>query len=131
MNSRNLSIAIVILHALVVTPHSIAHTILQINMNAWQNVYIVLVILIGPLLSAVFIWKRQRVGFVLLGFFMAGSFIFGFYYHFIAAGADNVTSLHEHPWTRTFQVTAVLLALVEFAGTAAGVYGAGKDGPNY
>jgi len=124
MNLRQLGIAVVILHVLVVTPHSIAHTVLHIDMNHWQNIYIVLVILIGPIVSAALLWKLPKPGFALLALSMAGSFVFGVYYHFIAEGADNVASLHAHPWTFTFQISAVLLAVTELAGTVVGVIGA-------
>jgi hypothetical protein len=123
MNLRQIGIAVVILHVLVVTPHSIAHTVLHIDMNQWQNIYIVLVILIGPIVSAVLLWKLPKAGFVLLALSMAGSLVFGGYYHFIAEGADNVASLHAHPWTFTFQISAVLLAVTELAGTYVGVIG--------
>jgi len=123
MNLRQIGIAVVILHVLVVTPHSIAHTALHIDMNKWQNIYIVLVILIGPIVSAALLWKVPRAGFVLLALSMAGSFVFGGYYHFIAEGADNVASLHAHTWTFTFQISAVLLAVTELAGTFVGVIG--------
>ena len=57
---RQLGIATVIVHLLVVTPHSIAHTSLQIEMNFWQNIYIGLVILLGPIVSAVLLGMRER-----------------------------------------------------------------------
>jgi len=123
MNLRQIGIAVVILHVLVVTPHSIAHTVLHIDMNQWQSIYIVLVILIGPIVSAALLWKLPKPGFVLLALSMAGSFVFGGYYHFIAESADNVASLHAHPWTFTFQISAVLLAVTELAGTIVGVIG--------
>ena len=120
---RQLGIVTVILHLLVVTPHSIAHNHLQINMNGWQNIYIGLVILLGPIVSAVLLAMRRKVGFTLLALSMAGSLVFGVYYHFIAVGPDNVASLHQHPWTRTFQLSAVLLAVTELCGTIVGVIG--------
>jgi len=120
---RQLGIATVIVHLLVVTPHSIAHTSLQIEMNFWQNIYIGLVILLGPIVSAVLLGMRRKVGFKLLTVTMAGSLVFGLYYHFIAAGPDNVASLHQHLWTSTFQLSAVLLAVTELCGTIVGVLG--------
>lgn len=119
-----LAIAIVILHALIVIPHGLAHSHLQIQMNRWQNVYILVVINLLPLLAAVLIWRRKRVGFLILMFSLAGSFLFGGFYHFIAAGPDNVASLASHPWTQTFQWTAVLLAVSEAIGFFVGFRGA-------
>jgi len=124
---RQLGIAIVVLHLLIVTPHSIAHTQLHIEMNNWQNVYIGLVILLGPIVSAVLLGMRRKVGFKLLALTMAGSLLFGAYYHFIAAGPDNVASLHPHAWTSTFQLSAVLLAVTELCGTIVGVLGSRNE----
>ena len=116
-------IAIVLLHFLVNIAHAVAHTNLHIEMNAWQSAYILLVILVLPLVSAVLLWKRFRKGFGLLFFSMLGSLLFGGYYHFIAAGADNVATLGTHSWVPTFQVTAVLLALTEAGGVVTGAIG--------
>jgi hypothetical protein len=49
--------------------------------------------------------------------------LFGVFYHFIAAGPDNVASVPQHPWSYTFQLTAVLLAASEAAGIALGLRG--------
>jgi len=124
MTLRNTGIALVLLHLLVVTPHSIAHRNLGIDMNEWQNVYIYLVILLAPIVAAILLWKRLRMGFALLGLSMAGSFLFGVVYHFVLSGADNAMTLHSHPWTMTFQVSAVLLAVVELVGSVVGLLGA-------
>ena len=124
-----LGIAIVVLHALIVIPHGMAHSNLHIDMNRWQNVYILVVINLLPLLAAVLIWRRKRIGFLLLLLSMAGSFLFGGFYHFIAAGPDNVASLTAHPWTHTFQWTAVLLALSEATGFFIGLAGSYQSQP--
>jgi len=57
---------------------------------------------------------------------MLGELAFGGYYHFVLAGADNVSAvghLAMRSWAQVFQVSALLLALVEFAGVVAGVVG--------
>ncbi len=118
-----MGIAVVVVHALIVVPHGIAHSTMHIDMNVWQNIYILIVINLLPLLAALLIWKRPRTGFLLLLLSMAGSLVFGGFYHFIAAGPDNVASLPSDPWTHTFQVTAVLLALSEVAGVIVGLTG--------
>jgi hypothetical protein len=122
-NLRRLAILIVVLHAIVTTPHSVAHTNLYIAMDMWQNIYIFLVILIGPIVAAVLIWKRLPSGFVLLTISMTGAFVFGVYYHFVAIGSDNVFTLPTGSWTLTFQLTALLLALTELVGVVVGFLG--------
>jgi len=118
-----LGILLVIVHAIITTPHSIAHINLHIAMDTWQNIYIFLVILIAPIVAAVLIWKRRSSGFMLLTISMIGSFLFGVYYHFIAIGSDNVFTLPASSWTLTFQATAWLLAITELAGIVIGFLG--------
>jgi hypothetical protein len=118
-----IGIGIVILHVVITFVHAIAHTNLYIAMSLLQNVYIFLVILAGPIFAAVYLRKNPPVGFAVLAVSMLGSFLFGVYYHFIAISSDNVLTLDDRPWTMTFQLTAVLLAIVEFAGTGLGLAG--------
>lgn len=123
---RRLSIAIIVLHATVTVAHSAAHINLNILMNSWQNAYIFVVIILLPLVSAFLIWKRARLGYLILFLSMLGALLFGGYYHFVLAGADNVNTVAHHAmksWAQLFQVSALLLALIEFAGVVAGVVG--------
>jgi hypothetical protein len=96
---------------------------LHIDMDLWQNIYILIVINVLPIVAAVLVWRRKRLGYLLLLLSMAGSFVFGVFYHFIAAGPDNVNSLGVHAWSNTFLWSAVCLALVEAAGTIIGLIG--------
>ncbi len=118
-----IGVATVIVHALITIPHGLAHSMLHIDMQPWQNAFILLVITLLPIVSAVLLWKRVRSGFVLLLLSMAGSLLFGGFYHFLDAGPDNISSLGPHPWTHPFQLTAVLLALSESVGVVVGVVG--------
>jgi hypothetical protein len=118
-----LGIGVVVLHVVINFVHGFAHTSLFIAMSLLQNVYIFLVILAGPIFAAAFLRKNPRVGYGVLAVSMLGSLVFGVYYHFIAISSDNVFTLDNRPWTMTFQLTAVLLALVEFAGTGIGLLG--------
>jgi hypothetical protein len=115
-------VTIVTLHFVVSLVHGFAHNSLHVEMKLWENIYILTIITALPLVAGFLLWRRRR-GFFVLVFSMTGSLIFGGYYHFIAAGADNVRSLGSHTWTLTFQVTALLLALTETAGVVIGVLG--------
>ena len=121
-------IAIIGLHLLVGIIHSLAHSALQIFMAPWQNAYILLVITVLPLVAAFLLWRRSRLGFLLLFISMLGSLIFGGYYHFVAPGPDNVSEFSRHAWTLPFQLSAVTLALLEAAGAAIGLAGLGRTG---
>lgn len=120
-------VIIVVLHFLVAIVHSAAHINLHIDMNLWQSVYILLMIVLLPLVSGVLLWRRMRIGFLILMCSMLGALLFGDYYHFIAAGIDNVASVGSHSWGPVFRVTAVLLALTEAAGVLTGVVGLIKE----
>src|SRR5260221_7246293 len=90
---QRFGVFVVAFHFFISLVHGVAHSRLHIDMNLWQTVYILLVITLLPLISAFLLWRASRGGFFLLFVSMLGSLIFGGYYHFIAAGADNVTSL--------------------------------------
>ncbi|MEK6337693.1 MAG: hypothetical protein AABM67_22460 [Acidobacteriota bacterium] len=121
------AVILVALHLIVSIVHGAGHVNLHIDLAAWQQVYVLVVITLLPLVAAVMLWRRRwRGGFLLLFCSMIGSLLFGGYYHFIAAGADNVSSLGPHAWAGPFQITAGLLALTEAAGAliaAAGLAG--------
>jgi len=124
---RRISIAVIVLHVVVTAAHGAAHANLNITMNTWQNVYIFVVILLLPLVAGFLILRRARVGYAILFLSMLGALVFGGYYHFVLAGADNVTTVAHHAahtWAQLFQVSAVLIAVLELAGVAAGVAGA-------
>jgi hypothetical protein len=122
-NARFWGILLVIIHILVQVPHALAHNKLHIDVSRWQNLYILVVINLLPIVAAILMWRRRKLGFLLLLLSMGGSFVFGVFYHFIAAGPDNVNSLGIHPWSNTFLWSAVSLALVEAAGALVGLTG--------
>jgi hypothetical protein len=116
-------VIIVLLHLIISLVHGLAHSRLHIDLALWQIVFVMVVITLLPLVSGYLIWRHARGGFFLLVCSMTGALVFGGYYHFIAAGADNVASLGSHSGTATFQTTAVLLALTEAAGVLTGILG--------
>src|ERR1051325_4828122 len=126
---RRVSIAIIVLHAAVTVAHGAAHMKLSILMNGWQNAYILIVINLLPLVAGYLILRRARFGHVVLFLSMLGALVFGAYYHFVLAGADNVSTVAHHAshsWAQVFQVSAVLTAVLEVAGVVAGIAGAPK-----
>lgn len=113
---------IVIIHAVVVSLHALAHGKLEIQAARLDTMYIVLVIIIAPLAAGVLIWtKYRRIGLIVLGLSMLGAFVYGVYNHFFSPGIDNVANVAEGRWGMVFGLTAILLAVVEAVGCAAAV----------
>jgi len=124
---RSLSTIAVLAHLLVSLVHGYAHTELGVGLSAWQNWYVVVVITLAPLVALALVWMRQeRIGFALLVISMAGSLIFGGYFHYIGISPDHVSHLPPGDAQGTFRVTAVLLLATELFGAVVGVLGMRK-----
>ena len=119
---------IVLLHVVISTVHGIAHMRLGITLNAFQSAYVLLVITLAPILAAVLLLVRRiRPGFILLALSMAGSLVFGIYWHYLAESPDNVAHLHEGTLPALFRATALLLVVSEVGGVVIGLWGSLKD----
>ena len=113
---KTIATLLLMLHLAVVIVHGNAHQQLHIEPNMWQRVFIVTVILIGPVLAMALLWTRLRkIGYVVLLVTMAGSLAFGLAYHFIVPGSDNALELQSAHWESLFISTAVWLAVTEAA----------------
>jgi cytochrome bd-type quinol oxidase subunit 2 len=105
---------VVLLHLAVSAVHGVAHDKLAIVLTDFQRLFVLAVILAAPVLAAILLWTRLRdAGAWLLLVSMAGAFIFGAYYHFIFPSLDNVSMITSGDWKLPFQITAVLLAILE------------------
>jgi len=114
--------AIVLAHLAISIPHGMAHADLQIGLSMLQNLYVWIVITVGPLIAMALLWtKYQHAGALLLAVSMFGSLLFGVWNHFVACGPDNVAEVAANFWGSLFRITAVLLAVTEAAGVWLGV----------
>ena len=128
---RSISVAwaIIIVHLMVNYFHGGAHVTLGIGLADWEREFVAIVILLAPILAGVMLLSRlRRAGGWLLAASMAGACIFGVYKHFIGAGADNALTMAHSASSLQFQVTAVLLAIIEAAGCWAGIRVADEQG---
>lgn len=111
---------VVFVHALVSALHGAAHLRLNVPLSLSQNIYIVVVIGILPVVAGLLLLKRRHLSGTLLFLgSMAGAFVFGVYNHFAVSSPDHVSQvavIASGKWVSVFQVTAVLLALVEAFG---------------
>ena len=93
----------------------------MVELSSFGNAYVIIVITVAPLLAAVLLFTPKReFGSLLLAGSMFGSFIFGFWYHFLSTTSDNIAEV-KGSWHSTFVWTAVLLAMIESSGTLAGI----------
>jgi hypothetical protein len=121
----NYAIGMILIHLAVSLVHGLAHSRLGIGLNAPQEIFVGAVIAASPLVAGYLLWKNKlRAGGALLAVSMAGAFVFGVFYHFIAPGTDNVN--HQVPigsanWKNLFDQTAAGLAGVELLGTILGL----------
>jgi len=119
------AIGIILIHFAINVAHGVAHQQLAIGLNAFQEVFVVAVILVAPVYAAYLIWKGSfRTGGALLGISMAGALAFGVYFHFILPGPDHVTHINlpiSLDMRDVFDVSAVLLAIFECLGVLAGM----------
>jgi len=124
---KSLAKIAVLAHLLVSLVHGYAHNQLGVGLSAWQNSYVLIVITLGPLIALALVWmRRTRVGFALLAISMAGSLIFGGYFHYIGISPDHVSHLPPGDAQGMFRVTAVLLLATELFGAIVGVLGMRK-----
>ena len=114
---RRYGTAVVILHAIVLAPHALAHQAIPVVMPPVESAFIALVIVLAPLVAAGLLWTRLAwAGAGLLLASMGGSLAFGLYYHFLLLGPDNVVQAPADRWGLLFQASAVLLAVTEALG---------------
>src|SRR5215510_9899815 len=114
-----LSVLAVLAHLVVSMVHGRAHGQLAVGLSNWQNLYVLIVIVVAPLLAMVLIWTRlARIGLLLLVISMAGSLIFGIAYHYVVISPDHVSHLPPGDAQGLFRTTALLLALTELFGIA-------------
>ncbi len=112
-----IALGVILAHLAVIAVHGRAHSFLHISLTRPQQIFVFAVILVGPLLAGiVLLLKARRAGALLLLFSMAGSLVFGAYNHFVAGGADNALHMAPGPSVAVFQLTSILLFLVEAFG---------------
>jgi hypothetical protein len=102
--------------------HAVSHVGQGVlSLELWQWAYVIGIIYLAPIVSAVLLWTRYRLaGAWLLLASMAGSFLFDIAYHFLVPGPDNVFTLRPSAWLATFWASSVLLVLVSGLGTLVG-----------
>ena len=110
---------VVLAHLVVNVLHGQAHTKLAVGLASWQQVYVITVILVAPLVALALSWTRYaKAGAWLLLWSMLGSLIFGIVYHYVIISNDHVAHLPPGEAGGIFRITALLLAITEAVGVA-------------
>ena len=119
-----LSTVSVLAHLVVSIVHGRAHERLSVGLSNWQNLYVLIVIVIAPLLAMVLIWTRlAHFSLLLLVLSMAASLIFGIAYHYVVISPDHVSHLPPGDAHGLFRTTALLLVVTELFGIVIGLWG--------
>jgi hypothetical protein len=85
---------LVFAHLVAILWHGDAHSTLGIDLSAAKTLYVLIVILAAPIISAILIWTRFTVfGFGLFAISMAGALVFGVYHHYVLVSPDNIAHL--------------------------------------
>ena len=122
-------IGILVIHALVGIIHKVAHMNLAIELSTRQELGVLLIFVIAPIVTLFFLWtNRLRSGFLLLLLTMAASFVFGSVNHFVFITEDHVFHAPQGELRWLFQATAYLMAVLQVIGMAVGLWGASQLG---
>jgi hypothetical protein len=114
------ALAVILIHLVVSTLHGSAHQAALVTLTTFGYVYVGVVITLMPLVAAAFLFTRKKkIGALLLALSMLGSFIFGFWFHFLSQTNDHVAQVHG-AWHSTFLWTAIALAVIELGGMIVG-----------
>jgi cytochrome bd-type quinol oxidase subunit 2 len=112
----------VVAHLIVVVLHGQAHTSLDVGLSNWQNMYVLTVVVVAPLIALVLAFTRYaRAGLWLLFVSMFGSLIFGACYHYLIISPDHVDHLPSGDSRGLFRTTALLLLITEAFGVGVAV----------
>jgi hypothetical protein len=115
---------VVVVHAIVVIAHGVAHYDLGVGLNRFQTAYVAVVIVAAPIVAGGLLWtRRARFGLILLALSMAAALVFGIYWHYVAVSPDNVAHLPEGQLQGLFLLTALLQVLFEAIGVVVGLWG--------
>src|SRR5262245_39632238 len=85
--------ALVGAHLIIAFVHGAAHGQAHVPLSPAGNVFVLLVIVAGPVIGLALTWWHVRTGAHVVAIAMAGSFAFGVINHFVLAGPDHVTAV--------------------------------------
>lgn len=101
--------------------HNQAHQQIDVALSSAQNAFALIVIVIAPIIAAVFLWRgSERIGAILLTASLIGSLIFGVVNHFMIDSPDQLAHITSSNWGNIFVISAYALAITELVGVLVG-----------
>ena len=110
----------VLAHLVISFIHGAAHAQADVPLSRAANLFVLLVILAGPLAGLALTWPAEQIGSWVVALTLTASFVFGVINHFVLASPDHVAHVAAQ-WRPLFTTTAVLLAVSEALGTGLAV----------
>jgi hypothetical protein len=118
----NYAVALVLLHAVVLLVHGAVHVGEAVIPSPLDGIFIVVVIWIAPFAAiALLKGRRWQLGSLLYVAAMVAALVYEVYYHFVLPGPDNIAFVAAGFWQPVFQISVVLSAIMEVAGTLVGL----------
>jgi len=109
--------AVVLAHLIANIVHGQANTRLGVGLGNWQQIYVITVIILAPLVALALSFTRYaRAALWLLLVSMLGALIFGLCYHYLIISPDHVAHLPAGDARGLFRITALLLLITEVFG---------------
>lgn len=123
MSFKSYIIILIAIHAIAVVLHGLAHANIPVPLSLIQSLFVDVVIVFAPIVAAVLLWIAfDRLGHWFFLSSMTGSLLFGIYNHFIAMSPDHISQVPFNGWGVLFQVTALLLLVIEGIGCGVGIW---------
>ena len=120
---------IAVVHLAAQAAHAYSHSVAEVSNTALQQMFIVVVVTLGPLTAWLVAWRRSlRLGAGLFAASMVAAFGFGYLLHFVIDSPDlhsNVVGEHAG----VFFHSALGLAIIEFVGFGCGMAAALRKTP--
>jgi hypothetical protein len=115
--------AIVVIHAIANGLHGLAHVEIPVPLSLIQSLFVGIVIFLIPIIAAILLWTQfYRIGSWLSIGSLTGSLLFGIYNHYIVISPDHFTQVSFAGWGMLFQVTALIIPIVDGLGCGVGVW---------
>lgn len=107
--------AAVLGHLVISLAHGGAHARAHVALSRIGGLFVLTVILAGPLVGLALAWPARRLGAWIVALTLGASLVFGVVNHFVRISPDHFSQV-DAVWRPAFTITAGLLAITELLG---------------